>query len=90
MNESCNTDQNLDAFSRSMIYFPLQLLKRTSLFFQQVFFLVVVPQLWRFDLCGDLWVDVVAVADVVHAAAATRDDPLHLLSLVHLGWLVPI
>jgi hypothetical protein len=61
----------------------------TSLFFQQVF-LLVAAYLWRFDLRGQLRVDVVAVADVVHATAATRDDTLDLLSVIHLGRLVPV
>lgn len=51
---------------------------------------MVIPQLWWFDLCGHLWVDVVTVTDVVHPAATTRDDTLNLLRLVHLGWLVPV
>lgn len=51
---------------------------------------MVVPQLWWFDLCCQLWVDVVTVTDVVHPAATTRDDSLNLLSLVHLGRLIPI
>lgn len=31
-----------------------------------------------------------AVTDVVHPAATARNDTLNLLSLVHLGWLVPV
>lgn len=62
----------------------------TSLFFQQVFFLRVVPQLWRFDLRGQLWVDVVTVTDVVHPAATAGDDSLNLLRLIYLSWLVPV
>ena len=64
--------------------------RHTSLFFQQVLFLMVIPQLWWFDLCGQLWVNVVTVTDVVHPTATARDDALNLLSLVHLGWLVPV
>lgn len=66
------------------------MLKHTSLFFQQVLLLVVVPQLWRFDLRGQLRIDVMTVADVVHPAAAARDDALDLLGLVHLCGLVPV
>lgn len=51
---------------------------------------MVVAQLWGFDLGGQLGVDVVAVTDVVHPAAAARDNPLNLLRLVHLSRLVPI
>lgn len=68
----------------------LEVSRHTSLFFQQVFFLMVIPQLWWFDVCGHLWVDVMTVTDVVHSAATARDDALNLLSLVHLGWLVPV
>lgn len=45
-------------------------MKHTGLFFEQILFLVAVSQLRRFDLSGYLWVDVVAVTDVVHPAAA--------------------
>lgn len=68
----------------------LEVSRHTSLFFQQVLFLMVIPQLWWFDVCGHLWVDVMTVTDVVHPAATARDDALNLLSLVHLGWLVPV
>lgn len=51
---------------------------------------MVVPQLWWFDLSGQLWVDVMAVTDVVHPAAAARDDALNLLRLIHLCGLVPV
>lgn len=45
--------------------------RHTGLFFKQILFLMIIPQLGRFDLCGHLWVNVVTVADVVHAAATT-------------------
>ena len=51
---------------------------------------MLVADLGGFDLRGELGVDVVAVADVVHAAAATGDDALHLLRVVHLRRLVPV
>ena len=51
---------------------------------------MAIPQLWWFDLCGQLWVDVMTVTDVVHPAATPGDDTLNLLHLVHLGWLVPV
>ena len=60
----------------------------TSLFFEQVLFLMVIPQLWWFDLRGQLRVNVVTVTDVVHPAATAWDDALNLL--IHLSWLVPI
>lgn len=62
----------------------------TSLFLQQIFLLVVVPQLWWFDLRGQFWVDVMTVTDVVHPAAAARDDSLNLLRLIHLSRLIPV
>lgn len=62
----------------------------TSLFFQQVFFLMAVANLWWFDGSGQLRVNVVTVADVVHATATARDDTLDLLGLLHLGRLVPV
>lgn len=31
-----------------------------------------------------------AVTNIVHSAAATRNDPLDLLGLLCLSWLVPI
>lgn len=51
---------------------------------------MIIPQLWWFNLCGQLWVDVVTVTDVVHSAATTGDDALNLLGLIYLGWLVPV
>lgn len=66
------------------------MVEHTSLFLQQVFLLVVVPQLWRLNLSGQLWVDVMTVTDVVHPATTARDDTLNLLRLVHLCGLVPI
>lgn len=62
----------------------------TGLLLEQVLFLVWVPYFWRLDLSSQFWVDVMAVANVVHAAAAARDDPLDLLCLLHLGGLVPV
>lgn len=65
--------------------------RHTSLLVQQVFFLAIVPHLRWFDLRGELGVDVMTVTDVVHPAAAARDDPLHLLrGVVHLRRLVPV
>ena len=64
--------------------------RHTGLFFKQILFLMIIPQLGGFDLCGHLRVDVVTVADVVHPAATTWDDTLNLLSLVDLRWLVPV
>lgn len=51
---------------------------------------MIVPHLWRFDLCGQLGVDVMTVTNVVHPAAAAGDDALNLLRLVHLCGLVPV
>ena len=62
----------------------------TGLLLEQVLLLVVVPDLGGLDLRGELGVDVVAVADVVHAAAAAGDDALDLLRVVHLRRLVPV
>lgn len=64
--------------------------RHTGLFLQQVFLLVVVSQLRGFNLCGELRVDIVAVTDVVHSAAAAGDNALDLLGLVHLRGLVPV
>lgn len=51
---------------------------------------MAVTNLWWFDGGDQLRVDVVTVADVVHATTTTRDDTLDLLGLLHLGWLVPV
>lgn len=51
---------------------------------------MTVTYLRWFDGCGQLRVDVVTVADVVHATTTARDDTLDLLGLLHLGRLVPV
>lgn len=51
---------------------------------------MAVTDLWWFDGGGQFRVNVVAVPDVVHAAATARDDTLDLLGLLHLGRLVPV
>lgn len=65
--------------------------RHTSLLIQQVLLLAVVSHLRWFDLRGELRVDVMTITDVVHPAAAARDDPLNLLrGVVHLRRLVPV
>lgn len=62
----------------------------TLLLLQQILLLLVSGGLGGLYLRGQLGVNVVAVADVVHAAAAARDDPLHLLGLLGFRGLVPV
>lgn len=62
----------------------------TLLLLQQILLLLVGRGLRGFYLRGQLGVDVVAVADVVHAAAAARDNPLHLLGLLGFRGLIPV
>lgn len=47
-----------------------QVITLTGLFLQQIFFLVPILYLGRFDLRDEFRVDVVTVADVIHATAA--------------------